>query len=153
MNGLPIVYLDETGFEHSAHRLFAWMARGSRVFGYVDGQRRPRTSLVGGYLNHRLIAPLLFEGTCNTEVFNAWLKQQLLPSLPTGSLLVLDNAAFHKAASTQAMVQSAGHRLLFLPPYSPHLNPIEKCWANLKRQRQYHAHLTLDQLINTSNYL
>lgn len=147
------MYLDETGFEASTHRPFAWARPGQRVIGYTDGNTRQRTSLIGGYCRRRLLAPMLYQGTCNTEVFNTWLEQQLLPVLPPDSVLVLDNAAFHKAVSTQTLVNSAGHRLLFLPPYSPHLNPIEKCWANLKRQWQYQAHLTLDELIESSHYL
>lgn len=147
------MYLDETGFESSTERLYGWGRPGQRVYGYRQGGQRQRTSLIGGYLNHRLIAPLLFEGTCNTLLLNAWLTDHLLPALPAGSTLVLDNAAFHKAASTQAIVAQAGHQLLFLPPYSPHLNPIEKLWANLKHRWRQLSLLSLEQLVQSSGYL
>ena len=68
-------------------------------------------------------------------------------------MLILDNAAFHKANSTRAIVEQAGCHLLFLPPYSPHLNPIEKLWANLKRHWQNNADISLDELIKSSKYL
>jgi transposase len=75
---------------------------------------------------------MCFEGTCNSELFNIWLKDVLIPSLKPGQVLILDNASFHRSVKSKALVESAGCRLLFLPPYSPDFNPIEKCWANLK---------------------
>lgn len=152
-HAIPVVYIDETGFESSTERRFAWARRGQRVVGYTDGRKRQRTSLIGGYFRRKLIAPLLYEGTCNTTLFNTWLEQQLMPVLPHGTILILDNATFHKSTATIALVNHAGHRLLFLPPYSPHLNPIEKLWANLKRQWQYQSHLSIDTLIASSTYL
>ena len=106
---------------------------GKRVHGTHNADLRPRTSLLGGYLNNRLIAPMLFEGTCHPEVFNQWLEHMLLPGLLVGSVLVLDNATFHHSKRTRELVEQAGCTLLYLAPYSPDLNPIEKCWANLKR--------------------
>lgn len=90
---------------------------------------------------------MLFEGTCNIHIFNEWIKQFLLPILKKPSVIILDNATFHKARSTLQLVKEAGHRLLFLPPYSPHLNPIEKLWANIKRTWQYSQHLSIEQII------
>jgi len=96
---------------------------------------------------------MLFEGTCNTEVFNLWLEQMLLPCLVTGSVIVLDNATFHKSELTVRLVEEAGCKLLFLPPYSPDLNPIEKLWGNIKRQWQYACHLSIEQFLDQCNYL
>ncbi|MFN5609385.1 MAG: transposase [Holosporales bacterium] len=67
-----------------------------------------------------------FRGTCNTEVFNTWIEQQLLPILDDKSLVIMDNAVFHKSQKTKDLIESVGAKLLFLPPYSPDLNPIEK---------------------------
>ena len=75
---------------------------------------------------------MCFQVTCNTELFNAWLQKALLPSLPKGKVLILDNASFHRSEKTKQLVEEFGCKLLFLPPYSPDLNPIEKYWANLK---------------------
>ena len=75
---------------------------------------------------------MCFQGTCNTELFNVWLKKVLIPELKPGKVLILDNASFHKSEESKRLIQSAGCRILFLPPYSPDLNPIEKYWANLK---------------------
>jgi transposase len=95
---------------------------------------------------------MLVEGTCNTEVFNQWLEHMPLPDLLVGSILVLDNATFHQSRRTQQLVEQVGCTLLFLSPYSPYRNPIEKCWANLKRAWHHAAHLSLDELITTCNY-
>jgi len=69
---------------------------------------------------------------CNTQVVNTWIKWVLIPVLKPGQIIVMDNASFHKSAKTKELIESAGCRLIFLPPYSPDLNPIEKFWANLK---------------------
>ena len=95
---------------------------------------------------------MLFEGTCNTVVFNQWLEHMLLPELLVGSILVLDNATFHQSHRTRELVDEAGCTLMFLSPYSPDLNPIEKLWANLKRQWRHAAHLSLDELVASCNY-
>jgi transposase len=75
---------------------------------------------------------MCFQGTCNTDLFNTWLKKVLIPELKPGQVLILDNASFHKSEKSKKLIESAGYKFLFLPPYSPDLNPIEKCWANLK---------------------
>lgn len=114
----------------------------------------PRESGRRFYLNSKstaesgLIAPLTFPGTCDTVIFNFWLETTLLHSLVPGSIIVLDNAAFHKTTTTVVLVKPAGCKLLFLPPYSPHLNPIEKLWANMKRSWSFHAIKTLDQFLS-----
>ena len=123
------------------------------MHGLQQANQRPRTSLIGGYLNHRFIAPMLFEGTCNTEVFNQWLLHMLLPLLVTGSVIVMDNATFHKSERTAQMIEDAGCQLLFLAPYSPDLNPIEKLWGNIKRQWRYTSHLSIELFLESSDYL
>jgi transposase len=98
------------------------------------------------------MAPMLFEGICNTEVFNQWFKHMLLPQLTAGSVIVLDNASFHKSEHTRRLVEHAGCQLLYWRPYSPDLNPIEKLGTNLKgRWRKVGG--TLEEMIATSNYL
>jgi transposase len=144
-----IVFIDETGFMPTPWRDYGWGPVGARVYGEKPSGTRPRTGLIGGYLNGRLIAPLLFDGTCNTELFNLWLRTQLLPILRPGTGIGLDNAAFHKSRETLDLIRAAGCKLLFLPPYSPHLNPIEKLWGTIKRAWKYHAHLSIDQLITS----
>jgi len=148
-----VVFTDETGFAPETCRSHGWGPKGQRVYGEKPSNKRPRTGLVGGYRNNKLIAPFLFNGTMTAALYNAWLQQELLPTLRPHSVIVMDNAAFHKTRETIRIIRSAGHKPLFLPPYSPHLNPIEKLWGNIKRLWSYNQHLILDQLINMCLYI
>lgn len=94
---------------------------------------------------------MLFEGTCNTLVFNAWVEQFLAPLLSENHVVVMDNAIFHKSQKTKDLITATGATLLFLPPYSPDLNPIEKAFANLKRFREFNESLPLDRVIQWCN--
>ncbi len=75
-------------------------------------------------------------------MFNTWLKQFLIPELKVGQVVIMDNASFHKSQETQQLIEQAGCKVLFLPPYSPDLNPIEIFWANFKKMVQ----VNLEQL-------
>lgn len=144
-----LVYLDETGFAPTTGRTHGWSFIGQKIYGDVPGNKRPRTSLIGGYRARKLIAPMTFSGTCNTDVFNEWLASELLPRLKAGTVMILDNATFHKSQLTIDLVRLAGCKLLFLPPYCPHLNPIEKLWANIKRIHGYAENVPLDEVIKS----
>jgi transposase len=98
----------------------------------VSGLRHSRTTIIVAYSNNTLIAPFRFNGYTNTAVFNQWLKHILVPELKAGQVVILDNASFHKSLKTKQIIEDAGCRILYLPPYSPDLNPIEKLWSNLK---------------------
>lgn len=147
-----LVYLDETGFDLTAQRDHGRAPPGQRVYGLRSGNRRPRTSLIGALVRGKLTAPMLFEGTTNTALFNDWIAQSLLPELSPGMTVILDNAAFHKSKTTEQLIRSAGCQLLFLPPYSPDLNPIETTWANIKNFRKHHHKLTLEEVIKSCKY-
>lgn len=128
------IYLDESGMNQFLYRTHGRSMRGKKVVGEISGKRFARESVIAALSQGKLLAPMCYEGTCNTELFNAWLKQVLLPELKPGQVLILDNATFHRSEASKKLVEDAGCELLFLPPYSPDLNPIEKCWANMKRK-------------------
>jgi len=130
-----IVYLDESGFERTSHRAHGWGLRGKKVYGERSGKKRPRTSLISAKQGKRLLAPILFEGSTNAMLFNYWLNNHLFKELAQDSTIIMDNATFHKTAQTRQLIEQAGHTLLFLPPYSPDFNPIEKDFAIIKRRR------------------
>ena len=91
---------------------------------------------IGAIEGFKMINVCLFEANINADVFYSWVNQQLLPSLPQRTVIVMDNATFHKRADCSEMITSQGHDILFLPPYSPDLNPIEKKWAQAKNIRK-----------------
>jgi len=88
--------------------------------------------MIAALCNRHLIAPFTVEGACNRVVFETWLETCLLPVLKLGQVVVLDNATFHKGGRIEQLIQKAGCKLLYLPPYSPDLNKIERCWSWLK---------------------
>ena len=102
------------------------------MVGEISGKRFGRESVISALKDKKFLAPMCFEGTCGTDLFNVWLKQELLPNLTPGQVLIFDNANFHKSVTTRKLVESYGFKTIFLPPYSPDLNPIEKYWANMK---------------------
>jgi transposase len=143
-----VIYIDESGFEASTFRPYGWSNKGQKIHGERSGQTRPRTSLIAGKRGKELLAPVLFAGTTNSNWFNHWLEHHLLPLLNPQSLLIMDNAPFHKKEEIRQIAEGAGHQVLFLPPYSPDLNKIEEDFAILKKQRIYAPpETTLDELI------
>lgn len=143
-----IVYLDETGFERTTHRTHGWGPRGRKVHGVCSGRTRPRTSLISAKRGKNLLAPILFEGSTNSTFFNYWLKSHLFNELPENSTIIMDNAAFHKTPMTRQLIEDAGHTLMYLPPYSPDFNPIEKDFGIMKRRRRFlPADTTIDDVI------
>ncbi len=149
MQGKQFVYVDESAFAPTAERTHGFARKGKRVHGQRSGQRRPRTSFLAALCGKQMLAPFLFQGTCNTAVFNAWLEQELCPHLTPNSVVIMDNATFHKSTLTQQLIQQRQATLLFLPPYSPDLNPIEKRFDTIKRYRSYTPEISLNLLIQT----
>lgn len=102
-----------------------------------------------------MLAPILFSGTTTGEWFNQWLTGHLFKELPPDATLIMDNAAFHKKPETKAIIEQSRFNLLYLPPYSPDFNPIEKDFANIKKRRQFAPlETSIDDIIKMSgNYL
>lgn len=122
----PLVFLDASGFAHDMPRLHGYSAKGSRCFGTHDWGAKGRTNVIGALLSGVLLTISLFETTINTVIFDAWVIQDLVPKLPKNSVVIMGNASFHKGQDMVNALKDAGHRLLYMPPYSPDLNPIEK---------------------------
>ena len=132
LRGRPIFFLDECGVDHRLYREYGRAPRGERIYQAVAGRRRERTSVISASQQGKFVAPFVFQGSCNTAVVDLYFEKVLLPRLPPGSVIVLDNARFHQSPTTERLVEAAGCRLLFLPPYSPDLNPIELAFSKLK---------------------
>ena len=129
-----IAYVDECGIDTYLHREYGYAARGQKVFSRISGRKYKRCGIVAVQMNGRILAPLQYDGTMDSSLFEFRFANQLLPTLEKGCVVVMDNASFHCKTRLFSVAQEAGITLIFLPPYSPELNPIEHFWAWLKRQ-------------------
>jgi transposase len=123
----------------------------------VSGKRYVRTSIISARdCDHKLVEPLMFDGMTDTALVVYWVKEMLFKSLPPNSILIWDNAAFHKSSELRELIEAAGHTMLFLPAYSPDLNPIEHKWHELKQRLRSFYDSTIDftnNLINQLRYM
>jgi len=125
--------VDECGIDTYLYREYGYALRGQPVFGQIRGRRYERCGIVAAKMGNQILAPLQYSGTMDSRLFEFWFSLQLLPSLDKGNVIVMDNASFHSMKRLFSAAQKAGCKLIFLPPYSPELNPIEKFWAWLIR--------------------
>ena len=129
-----LVYIDESGIEQNIYKAECWGKKGIKVIGERSGSRKVRINMIAA-LNSKVIkAPIYFYGSTDTEVICYWLEHHLIPELKAGQTVILDNAAFHKSIRVKELIEKVGCKLLYLPPYSPDLNPIENYWAVVKRR-------------------
>ena len=135
------VYIDESGINEYVYRHYGRSPRGQIVIGEISGKRFCRESFVAGKCATKIIAPMCFQGTCNTLLFDSWIKNFLVPELTPNQVVIMDNASFHKSKRTRELIEEAGCNLVFLPPYSPDLNPIEKVWSNFKKKVRVHLEM------------
>ena len=124
---------------------YAYSKAGERIYALKAGRRETRINLMAGYRGNQLIAPVMFEGGCNRDVFEAWLEQFLVREIEPGDIVILDNATFHHGGDVEEIIEEAGGKVMYLPASSPDLNRIEKIWASLKKkvrqQRKYYDNL------------
>ena len=112
--------------------LRGWAPIGQRLHAKVPYGHWKTMTFIAALRHDRIDAPFVFDQPINGESFTAWVKQQLCPTLSAGDIVILDNLSSHKNPQVRAAIRARGARLLFLPPYSPDLNPIEQVFAKLK---------------------
>jgi hypothetical protein len=122
-------------------RLHGYSTKGQRCYGKHDWGAKGRTNVIGALLGGVLLTASLFQASIDTEIFTQWVKQDLIPQLPPHSVIILDNASFHKGAVMQHAIKETGHTLFYLPTYSPDRKPSAKLCKISKnlgydRQRQ-----------------
>ena len=114
-------------------RGWGWAEKGERVPEAIPAGHWRSFTLLGAITASGLLATMTIEAATDSDVFQAFVDQVLCPRLRPGQVVVMDNLSAHKAATVQQSIEAAGARLLYLPPYSPDLNPIEKCWSKIKQ--------------------
>jgi transposase len=113
-------------------RLRGWALKGQRCYAAIPHGHWKTVTFVGGLTLAGFIAPMLLDGPMDGEVFRAWCEQMLAPTLRPGNVVIMDNLAAHKVEGVRQAIEASGATLLYLPPYSPDLNPIENAFAKLK---------------------
>jgi transposase len=132
MNPAALVFIDETWAKTNMTRSRGRAERGKRLIGSVPHGHWHTSTFIAGLRQDGLLAPAVFEGAINGAMFEAYVEQVLVPTLRPGDVVVMDNLGSHKSRAVRAAIERAGARLLYLPPYSPDLNPIEQAFAKLK---------------------
>lgn len=125
-------FIDECGVHLGLTRLYGRAAPGQRVVEATIGYSGPNYTLVAALSLNQVSAPWLLEGALNGLAFETYVDQVLAPTLRPGDVVVIDNLSAHKGVAIRAAIEARQARVVFLPPYSPDLNPIEKCWAKVK---------------------
>ena len=125
-------FIDESGVYLGLTRLFGRARPGQRVVEATPGETGAHYTLLAAVGLQGLQAPALLAGAIDTNAFEVYVAQGLLPTLRRGDIVLMDNLSSHKAPRIRQLIESVGARLEFLPPYSPDWNPIELCWSKIK---------------------
>ncbi len=141
-----LVFVDETGASTKMARLYGRAPRGDRCVAAVPHGHWKTTTFVGGLRLSGMTAPMVLDGAMNGPAFLAWVEQELAPTLAPGDIVVMDNLPAHKPAAVRAAIESREAALLYLPPYSPDLNPIEMAYSKLKALLKKAAARTVEAL-------
>jgi transposase len=127
-----LVFIDETWVKTNMAPLRGWGARGRRLKAYAPYGHWKTLTFIAALRHDRIDAPFVIDGPINGEMFRLYVEQVLVPTLHPGDVVVMDNLGSHKGKAARQAIRARGAHLLFLPPYSPDLNPIEQVFAKLK---------------------
>jgi len=143
-----LVFIDEMGAATDLAQRYGWAQRGKRLIGKAPHGHWKTTTFVAGLRHDRIVAPLVIPCPMNGDIFLAYVEQFLVPELSPGDIVIMDNLSSHKSRAVREAIERAGAELLFLPPYSPDLNPIEQVFAKLKHLLRKAAKRTVEALWN-----
>lgn len=127
-----LVFIDETWVKTNMAPLRGWAPKGERLPGAAPFGHWNTSTFIAALRCDRIDAPWVFDGPVNGDVFRTYVEKVLIPTLVPGDVVVMDNLGSHKGRAVRRAIRDAGAHLLFLPPYSPDLNPIEQAFAKLK---------------------
>jgi len=127
-----LIFIDESGVNLALTRLFARATKGQRAYGKRPQKRGKNVSLIGAISLSGVVTQINLIGTVDGLTFEAFIAQKLVPQLWVGACVVMDNCSIHKGKQIESLINQAGARLIYLPPYSPEFSPIENCWSKIK---------------------
>jgi transposase len=143
-----LVFVDEMGVHTSLAPLYGYSRKGERLHLQVPRNRGRNTTLLASMTLLGMGETLAVEGSTNREVFDAYVEHVLTPTLEGGQLVVMDNLSAHKTARVRELIESRGSELIYLPAYSPDLNPIEEAFAKIKGTVRQAGARTKDALVD-----
>ena len=146
LNSERLVFIDETGAKTNMARLRGRSLKGQRLHAAIPWGHWKTTTFVAGLRTTGLTAPMVLDGAMNGAAFRAYVEQMLAPSLIPGDIVIMDNLSSHKVAGVREAIKAVGAFLLYLPPYSPDLNPIELAFSKLKALLRKAAVKSVDDL-------
>lgn len=127
-----LVFIDESGAKTNMTRLRGRGRRGQRVHDYAPHGHWQTTTMIGSIRWDGTVSCMAIEGSADREAFRVYVQHILGPTLRSGDVVVVDNLSVHKDAASRELIEAVGASLVFLPPYSPDFNPIEKMWSKVK---------------------
>jgi transposase len=141
-----IVFIDETGINTKMARLRGRCPRGQRMVAPIPHGHWKTLTFIAALRHDGLTAPWVVDGAMTADIFETYIETQLVPTLNKGDVVVLDNLSAHKRNTIRKLVETRGAWLLFLPPYSPDLNPIELAFSKFKAHMKRLKPRTVDEL-------
>ena len=142
-------FIDESGFNLAMAPLYARALKSQRAYGQVPKNRGENTSLIAALsLDEGISAAMTLEGAVDGIAFQIYVREVLVPTLRPGQIVVLDNLQVHKSQAVREAIEAQGCELLFLPSYSPDLNPTEQAFSKLKAFARKHKACTKQALDN-----
>jgi transposase len=139
-----LLFIDETWLKTNMAPLRGWGPVGQRLIAHVPHGHWKTMTFLAALRHDRIAAPFVLDGPINGETFLIYVEQVLLPTLKPGDIVIIDNLGSHKGKAVRAALRRVGARLVFLPPYSPDLNPIEQVFAKLKHLMRKQACRTIE---------
>ena len=141
-----LIFLDETSINLAMTRLYGRAFGGGRIYDYVPDVRFERYSLLSTIDIKGDMIPFIYRGTLNGELFKEYIRKFVVPKLKPRDILIMDGLSVHKVKGISEMVEAVGANVVYLPPYSPDLNPIETVWSEIKADLKNDKARTYDDI-------
>jgi transposase len=149
LDSTALVFIDETAITTDMVRTRGRCPRGDRLVDYAPHGHWKTITFIAGLRHDEMVAPFVIEGAMNGEIFLAYIEQCLAPTLQSGDIVIMDNVATHKVKGVEEAIEAVGATLLYLPQYSPDLNPIEQAFSKFKASLRKAAERTVPSLRRT----
>ena len=153
LNPKNLVFIDETWIKTNMAPLRGWGPKGKRLRGFAPHGHWKTMTFLAALRYDGLTAPCVFDGPINGQCFRAYVHQQLVPTLREGDIVIMDNLGSHKSQEVKDQINAAGAQLLFLPPYSPDLNPIEQTFSKIKHWMRMAQKRTVEEVWRYVGYV